>query len=158
MTGPSAEVVTPAGLPLEQAAARVGASCWIELALHQVLTVWLVDETDPSTSARLWAVRAHRAELAETWHRRLPELREMPREGFVVPPARWAERLAPDGAFASAAGSTDRLSALREVLGEIRDGYLEHQGLAVGPADGPVTDALRQAVARTDSDLALLAI
>ena len=154
--GGSEEVLIPSGLPIAEAAARVGASCWIELTLHQILTGWLGDETDPSTSARLWVVRAHRAELAEAWHRRLPELREMPREGFVVPPQMWAERLAPDSAFANAAGSTERLSALREVLDEMRRGYLEHQDTAVGPADGPVADTLRQAVSRTDADLRCL--
>ena len=148
------KIVVPAGAPIEEAASRVGASCWIELALHQVITGWLVDEPDPKTSTTFWALRAHRAQLAEEWHRRRPELREMPRDGFVVAPRRWGERLSPGSAFAA---SADRANALREVLQDIRDGYLEHQGLAVGPADAPVAETLRRALVVTDSDLARLA-
>ena len=85
MTAPSAadSVVVPSGAVLADAARWVGHACWSELQFHQFLTEWLAVETDPELSTAFWAIRAHRGELAEAWHRRLPELREFPRSGFV---------------------------------------------------------------------------
>lgn len=56
----------------------MGQACWAELRFHQVLTTWLAVETDLELSQAFWAIRSHRAEVAEWWHRRLPELREHP--------------------------------------------------------------------------------
>lgn len=148
MTEPSPTVLIPAGEPIEVAAAWVGASCRAELDLHARLTEALAAGVGPATSPVLWAVRAHRAELAEAWHRRLPELREMPREGFVA---------AVDGADGSDAqhGSDDLgwvTAALRSLLAR----YEERVAVAVGPADGPTADTLRAAIRRTEDDLAAL--
>jgi hypothetical protein len=76
-------VVVPAGAPLVEAAEWVGHACWAELRFHGALTRWLAAESDPVAATLLWRVRSHRAEVAEQWHRRLPELREMPRADFV---------------------------------------------------------------------------
>lgn len=145
-------VLMPAGAPLLQAAAWVGASCHLELVVHERLTELLTAGRLPTWSTSIWTVRSHRAEIAEAWHRRLPELREFPREGFVT---------APDGpitdhlggeaeAFITRAGVLAALDAL-----EIR--YLEHLERAVGPADGPVADTLVRALATIGDDRLALA-
>jgi hypothetical protein len=133
-------VVVPAGLPILDAARWVGASCWLELAAHRVLTAELADP-DLSDSARVarWRVRAHRAEVAAAWHERLPELREFPRERFVAPPAdpgpdpadRWWEAGASIGPV--------------DVLDRLDRRYRDHEAVAVGPADGPVRATLSRA-------------
>ncbi len=79
-------VLVPAGLPILDAARWVGASCWLELTVHQLLTAELAaPDLDDQGRVVRWRVRAHRAEVAAAWHQRLPELRELPREGFVAP-------------------------------------------------------------------------
>ncbi|MEZ5178157.1 MAG: DMT family transporter [Acidimicrobiales bacterium] len=75
---PGPAVVIPAGPPILEAAAWVGHACWAELRFHQVLTTWLAVEADLELSQAFWAIRGHRAQVAEWWHRRLPELREHP--------------------------------------------------------------------------------
>lgn len=151
-------VVVPSGAPLEEAAAWVGAACWTELRFHQLLTTWLADEADGERSVVLWRIRAHRAELAETWHRRLPELREMPRPDFVEPasPAA-ADRLAALEAAAPSAGPLERLSAAASVLAALGRGYAARAAVAVGPADAPVAESLGRAIEVTGSDAAALA-
>lgn len=148
---PVAGVVQPAGLPLAVAARWAGAACWVELRLHEVLSTWCRDEPDPQALLRWWTLRAARAEVAEAWHRRLPELAEMPRPGFVAPGrpevdgllAR-LERLGPDDG---------RDHALAAVLEALAGGYAERAGVAVGPADGPTADTLSRAVDVTRADL-----
>ena len=93
----------------------------------------------PSASS-LWTVRAHRAEVAESWHRRLPELREFPRPDFVVP--------GPDGERLVAGGD------VAIVLQALLDHYRQRLTQPMGPADGPVADTLAAVVARTEADLA----
>lgn len=142
-------VSIPAGAAIRDAAGWVGTTCWEELRLHQTLTDLLAGpdsdsgaDDGSSMRQRWWVVRAHRAELAEAWHRRLPELREFPRAGFVAPN--------PDGSVVVADG--DPVASLRALL----DRYRAHVEVAVGPADGPVGETLGDAISRTEADLALL--
>lgn len=158
-------MVVPAGRSHEDAAAWVGASCWAEQRVHDILTDWLADaagagdgpagEASPSgIVGRWWTIRAHRADSAEAWYRRLPELREQPRSGFVAPHE--ADRLALDGA-AEAEGAVAREQAVHAMLTELRDRYRAHRDVAVGPADGPVADTLRRLLSMLDADLQSLA-
>jgi hypothetical protein len=149
-------VLVPAGLPILDAARWVGASCWLELTVHQLLTVELA-RADLDDQARVvrWRVRAHRAEAAAAWHQRLPELREFPREGFVAPPAddgidgfdgfdefdgsgdQWWVA----GDAGAASGGID----LVDVLDRLDRRYHGHEARAVGAADGPVRVTLSRA-------------
>ncbi len=150
-------VVVPAGEPLLDAARWVGHACWAELRLHEVLTGWLADEADPELVTVLWSLRAHRAELAEAWHRRLPELREFPRAGFVLPSDRGqAGASALEALTAADATSAERVAALGGALAAMADHYRDRVPVAVGPADAPTADTLARALARTESDRARL--
>ncbi|NLD76734.1 MAG: hypothetical protein GX643_08705 [Acidimicrobiales bacterium] len=133
-------VLVPAGLPLVEAARWVGGSCWLELHAHAVITDALADLSleDPQRIA-LWTVRSNRAEMAEAWHRRLPELREFPRETFVS---------RPDGVGADTPDG---------VLAQLHRRYAEHEAVAVGPADGPVAQTLARAGELIARDLAAVA-
>lgn len=151
--GPSPSVVIPAGVPILDAAAWVGHACWAELRFHQVLTAWLAVETDPELSPTFWAIRSHRAEVAEWWHRRLPELREHPRATFVAPTRPDVEvRFDELEALVEPDASMDRAAAAAGVLVALGKGYEERRAVAVGPADRPVAATLVQAVAITAAD------
>ncbi len=160
MTAPPAadSVVVPSGAVLADAAQWVGHACWSELQFHQLLTDWLAVETDPELSTAFWAVRAHRGELAEAWHRRLPELREFPRSGFVRSSLAAEEGFATLDAIRGPADGGTRAEALRSALSAMAEHYRGHLAVAVGPADGPTADTLAQAIARTDHDLGLLQV
>ncbi|MCU1498807.1 MAG: protein of unknown function transrane [Acidimicrobiales bacterium] len=152
-------VVVPAGLPFAEAAGWVGQACWSELRVHEALTGWLAVEADEGLAATLWVLRAHRAELAELWHRRLPELREFPRQGFVLAGDVGTDGLAvltEPGTVGEPVAGTARVAALASALTAMAERYRAHLAVAVGPADGPVADTLRLALARTESDLTLL--
>jgi hypothetical protein len=147
---PEPEIVVPAGPSLEEAAAWSGHACWCELRLHEVLTAWLAVEVDPVAAAALWSQRADAAERAEAWHRRLPELREWPRDRFVAPSSDAVARLfagleSLDQPEATAA----RRGALAAVLRGLRVGYHRRQAVAVGPADGPTATTLQAALRGT---------
>ncbi len=159
---PDPEVLVPAGATLVDAATWIGSACWAELRLHEVLTGWLAVEADPATAATWWALRAHRAELAAAWHRRLPELRELPRAGFVEPATPGTGGPTAGEGLAALEGLQDpdataaRRSALADVLASLADHYLGHLAVAAGPADGPTVDTLALALARTEADVATL--
>ncbi|HEX2575788.1 MAG TPA: hypothetical protein VHK88_05520 [Aquihabitans sp.] len=158
-TGPDpvAAVVVPSGAPLLDAARWVGHVCWAELRFHQVLTGWLALEPDPVLATTLWQIRAGRADLAEAWHRRLPELRELPRAGFVEPSGEAEAGFAALVALEDPQASRARALALAAALEGVQDHYQAHVAVAVGPADGPVAATLAAAVARTEADLGALA-
>ena len=152
--GPAAArpVLVAEGRPLREAAAWVGRACWVELRLHEVLTDWLATEVDPERRSALWAVRAHRAGMAQAWHRRLPELREMPRADFVRPAGPAVEAWFASLVDLDAADAHARPAALAATLHALADGYEAHLAVAVGPADAPVADTLALAVARSVAD------
>ena len=134
-------VLVPAGLPILEAARWVGASCWLELTVHQLLTAALAaPDLDDQGRVVRWRVRAHRAEVAAAWHQRLPELRELPREGFVAPPA-------DDG--------IDGIDLTAALEGLDRR-YQAHEAVAVGAADGPVRATLSRARDLLAADLRAL--
>ncbi|QXC60089.1 hypothetical protein KSP35_17235 [Aquihabitans sp. G128] len=151
-----ADVVVPAGLPLSEAAAWVGHACWAELRFHETLTRWLALDADPAFVTALWAVRAHRAELAEAWHRRLPELRELPREGFVRPSDSGEQGFAALDALTAPEATAARARALTGAFEQLASHYEAHVEVAVGPADAPTADTLHQAITRTRADADLV--
>lgn len=151
------EVLVPAGPTILDAATWIGHVCWAELRLHQILTGWLATGSDPALGPVLWAIRSHRGELAEAWHRRLPELHELPRAGFVEPSNGIEKALAPMEALAGPAPSAHRVGALRSALAALAEGYRRQVAVAIGPADGPTADTLGAAITRTESDQLLLA-
>jgi len=150
-------VVVPAGPSIIDAADWVGHACWAELRLHQVLTDWLGSETDPKLSASLWRIRSNRAAVAAAWHRRLPELHELPRAGFVEPSASGEEAFAALDALTASGASDDRVTALRTGLAKLGARYEQHVAVAVGPADGPTAATLADAIRTTAADGASLA-
>ena len=157
---PGVTVLVPAGLPILDAARWVGASCWLELTVHQLLTAELAaPDLDDQGRVVRWRVRAHRAEVAAAWRQRLPELRELPREGFVAPPAdeatiaggRWWE---PGGAGMAPTGA-DGIDGIGALEGLDRR-YQAHEAVAVGAADGPVRATLSRARDLLAADLRAL--
>ncbi len=136
-------VVQEPGLSLTHAAAWVGHACWAELRWHQVLTSWLADEADAASATRWWSLRADAAERAEAWHRRLPELRELPRSGFVQPPTGDSTLV---DTLDHAETVTNRPAAVESILDHLTKGYEAHQRVAVGPADGPAARTLTDAL------------
>ena len=156
---PGPAVVIPAGPPILEAAAWVGHACWAELRFHQVFTTWLAVEADLELSQAFWAIRGHRAQVAEWWHRRLPELREHPRSSFVAPSSPdVAERFDELDQLVQPDASMDRAVAAAGVLVALGRGYEERRAVAVGPADRPVAATLVQAVAITIPDYAALRV
>ncbi len=151
-------VLVPAGAPILEAAAWVGQACWSELALHDVLTGWLADEDDGAFASTLWTLRAGTAERAEAWHRRLPELREYPRDEFVGPSAK-AEAVLDGLATLTGGGrGPQRLAAVDQALARLAQHYQDHLSVAVGPADGPTARTLRTALESVAQDRAALAV
>lgn len=144
------DALIPPGLPLEAAAAWVGHACWAELRLHELLTRWLAHEPGDEAVARLWSLRAGAAERAAAWHQRLPELREMPRRGFVRPSTHDVEAWFDALARSAEEGDVDRSLAAEVVLDALHRGYEAHRLVAVGPADAPVARALVDAIASLD--------
>lgn len=157
-TAPPVEpvVLVPAGPAILDAATWVGHVCWAELRFHAVLTGWLADERDAELALALWALRSDRAALAAAWHQRLPELRELPRSGFVEPSVAGEEGFAALVALEGADRSLDRASALRGTLTAMQAHYEAHRSVAVGPADGPTAATLADAVATTAAGVARL--
>ena len=144
-------VLVPAGAPLVAAATWVGQACWAELRLHAALTVWLGDESDPERRLAWWTLRAHHAQVADRWHQRLPELREMPRADFVGPSGSEVERWFEDLEGVPAVGP-GRVAALSATLHALALGYEAHRHVTRGTADGPVADSLVLAAARAVAD------
>lgn len=146
------------GAPIRVAAGWVGSACWAELRVHAVITGWLALEPEPAVQIALWSVRADRAEQAQIWHDRLPELAEMPRSGFVGP---WSpavvERLDRLASLDQSGETELRVVGLDAALADLEGDYSQHQSVAVGPADGPVAAALIDALVRVDRSRALLA-
>jgi hypothetical protein len=156
---PNPSVVIPAGPPILDAAAWVGHACWAELRLHQMLTTWLAVETDLELSQAFWVIRSHRAQVAAWWNRRLPELREHPRDTFVRPSSpEVADRFDQLDQLVQADASLDRAAAAAGVLMALGRGYEERRAVAVGPADRPVAATLVQAVAITVPDYLALRV
>lgn len=154
MNAPAADaaptIVVPPGLPLLEAATWVGHACWAELRLHAVLTDWLAIEADPAQVEVLWTERADAAERAEAWYRRLPELREFPRAGFIVASSEGVARLFNGLTAMGDPNATDaRRGALAAVLRGLRLGYHARQEVAVGPADGPTATSINDALRST---------
>jgi hypothetical protein len=150
---PDVVVIEPPGLPLLDAARWVGAACWTELRLFDVVSGWLPDSGDADDPQVLWSIRSGRAAAGEAWHRRLPELREFPRAGFVTPSSALAAQVFDDLALVQAA---NRVSALGAVLGALRGAYRSQALVARGPADAPVSRTLVAELARLDTDLGRL--
>ncbi|MGI8757218.1 MAG: hypothetical protein ACR2MB_15460 [Acidimicrobiales bacterium] len=144
------KVVQPAGPAMVDAAEWVGQSCWAELRWHQVLTAWLAAEPQAETMVLWWSLRADAAERAEAWHRRLPELAQMPRSGFVGPPTE-----ATDDAYGQweAATDSDRRDRAVDALAGLAERYREHVSVAVGPADAPVAQTLADALVAVQRSL-----
>lgn len=146
-------VVVPAGLSLLEAARWVGESCWLELNAYELLTATLLDSEIGATGrVAVWTVRAHRGEMAEAWNRRLPELAEHARSSFVAAP--------PDVDLSQGSPHQEPPMHFEEVI-DLLEGldqrYASHQGVAVGTADGPVSETLDVARRRLTGDVAQLA-
>lgn len=152
-------VLIPAGRPLDESARWIGHACWTELRFHRAITGWLSGGVDPESALLLWPIRAHRAELAEAWHRRLPELRERPRAEQVTPSrtevSAWFERIErPVPGQTARPHTTRQVAAL--VLAALAEGYDAHLSKAVGPADAPTVETLTRGIELTARDLASL--
>lgn len=151
------DVLVPAGLPILEAAAWVGHSCWAELALHDALTGWLTDEDDAEVAVAFWGLRAQAAARAEAWHRRLPELREFPRATFLQAPEGGIAEVDALGTLTGVGRGPERLAALDSALARLVARGETHRRVALGPADGPIAGTLGAAVEGLARDRGLVA-
>jgi len=150
-------VVVPPGAGLLVVATWVGHACWVELRWHEVLTGWLSAEEDHVGALAFWSLRADAGERGAAWHRRLPELREHPRHGFVRSSSGDVgaafDRMVD---LAEPAEAHHRLGCAVAVLGRLDAGYRRHVDVAVGPADSPVAATLTTALASVRRGLDLM--
>jgi len=140
-------VLAGPGLPILEAGRWVGDACWRELRLVELITTWLAIETDPAISLELWDARSEAAQRAEMWFHRLPMLSEFPRSGFIAAldtdeVARFDKR----SQLSDQHAGSSRKDVLGEILGELRERYEAHRAVANGPADGPTSWALGEAL------------
>ena len=145
--------VIPAGLELRAAAGWVGQSAWVELWIFERLTALLAKgELSPTEKRAVWRIRSHRGEAAEAWHKRLPELREMPRKEFMAGDAALSELLESQSVNPSTAG------VVKNLLTVLADRYSAYQPVAVGPADGPTAETLQNQIRVLETDLQALTL
>ena len=150
---PTGALLAPVAPDLVGAAVRVGHDCWWQSRLFEVVGGWVASEPDVGAKLVFGRHRAHHAWRAEQWHDRLPELRELPREGFVTAPNRAAAVLVET--LAASTGTVERLAGLyRVVLPRLVTAHEAHLDALAPVTDGPVGRTLRIQLPEERADLA----
>ncbi|MDQ1427511.1 MAG: hypothetical protein QOK39_987 [Acidimicrobiaceae bacterium] len=141
---PSAVRVTATGAApatLREAAQTIGGYVWLEERLFETLGGWVPDVAEAEVKVHLAAGSHHHAWHALLWRERLPELREMVAEGFVVPPG--ARESAFVDALAAAYTTVEKLVGVYRVALPRQVGiYTRHREEASPITDGPTIRAL----------------
>lgn len=130
---------------LMEAAALVGGYVWSEQRLFEILGGWVANVAEAGPKLRLAGDSQHHAWHASLWRDRLPRLREMPGEDFVV-------------ASGSAIAFFDQLASspttLEKLVGVYRvalprqiAAYTRHRQRASAITDGPTIRALELVLA-----------
>jgi hypothetical protein len=83
---PSDRRELPGAFSLMESARRLGHYKWIEMRLFEALGEWMATVPELDVKLCLGTHCYHHAWHAELWHKHLPELREMRRDGLTVPP------------------------------------------------------------------------
>jgi hypothetical protein len=140
---------------LQDAAARVGAHRWMELALWRLLGGWAIATDDAAPAAVRFDIDAqHAAWRAEQWWDRLPVLAGIEREDLVRPAsagiAAVVDHLSGPSAPASTVGRA--AAAYRVILPRLVVGYGQDRALLLPASDGPVVRTLGQVVADAAAD------
>jgi hypothetical protein len=139
---PTGALLAPVAPDLVGAAVRLGHDCWWQSRLFEVVGGWVPSETDLTAKLLFGRQCAHFAWRAEQWHDRLPELRELHREAFVVAPNRSGSAVVE--ALAASSGTVERLAGLyRVVLPRLVTSYERHLAAASPATDGPIVRALQ---------------
>ncbi|HXQ18673.1 MAG TPA: hypothetical protein VN781_03500 [Acidimicrobiales bacterium] len=134
-------------LELGQAAALLGAYCFIERRLFELTGAWSVEVEPPRLQVHLDQVSQQHAWHAALWAERLPVLAGVEPASLIAP---LGPSLGPVlDALASAPSAPERLAGLyRCVLPRLLSTYGRHLRRAVPATDAPVVRALR--LVRTD--------
>lgn len=160
------------GLTLHESAARLGAFCWTERRLFEVLgaSVGVLGDADSKVLADRHA--AHAAWRAEQWWDRLPVLAQVDREELVAPASPGVEALyrclfasaagddaAGDDAGSDDAGSGERLGPVgllagfyRVALPRLGASYAAYRALTNPASDAPARRTLSQVEADLEVD------
>jgi hypothetical protein len=135
--------VTAAEAPatLLDAARTIGGYAWLEERLFEILGAWVPSVAEPAVKVHLAAGSHHHAWHGALWRERLPELRDMPSEAFVVAPGK-RQAVFVD-ALAAAATTVERLVGVyRVALPRQVATYSRHRANASPITDGPTIRAL----------------
>ena len=150
---PTGALLAPVAPDLVGAAVRLGHDCWWQSRLFEVVGGWVPSEADVTAKLLFGRQCAHFAWRAEQWHDRLPELRELHREAFVVAPNRSGAAVIE--ALAAASGTVERLAGLyRVVLPRLVTAHEAHLDALSPVTDGPVRRTLLLQLPEERADLA----
>jgi hypothetical protein len=146
-------------LPLEATGPLVGAYCWVERRLFEVVGGWVPSETVPQARVLYDVLSRQHGWHAELWEDRLPVLDSVDPDALTRPPSSAVDRLlitmsgGPAGAgpgqhsgssMAQGGGTLLRLVGLgRVVLPRLIVGYLGHLQRCAPVADATLARALR---------------
>jgi hypothetical protein len=141
-------MINSGAVSLVEAARVVGGYAWWEERLFETLGAWVPVVPEAEVKLRLAADSHHHAWHASLWRERLPELREMQGQQFVVAPA---ERPG-SAAFVAAVGAAP--TTIEKLVGVYRVAlprqvatYQRHLDRASAVADGPTIRALELVLA-----------
>jgi hypothetical protein len=142
-------------LTLFASAARLGALCWTERRLFEVLGGSVAALADPGAKLLVDRHAAHAAWRAEQWWARLPVLAVVDRDELVAPPPGGVAQVYEVLAGAERLGAPGRLAGLyRVALPRLAAAYRGHRALTSPVADGPVRRTLGQVEADIERDRA----
>ena len=131
---------------LETAAEKIGGYVWLEERLFEVLGGWVADEPKPGVKLLFAADSHHHAWHAALWRERLPELAEMPSEGFVGPGGDGLARFV--ATLSSSATTLERLVGVYRVAVPYLVGtYSRHLECSSPITDGPTIRTLNLVLA-----------
>ena len=132
-------------LTVEESARRIGHYQWIEMRLFELLGGWIVEVPELAVKERLGSHGHQHAWHAELWHARLPVLRDMDPNGWVVSPNAEMDRFVE--ALADAEGPEHTIEKLvgvyRVLLPRLITTYGSHLAAASTVSDAPVIRSLR---------------
>lgn len=131
-----------------ESAARIGHYQWVEMRLFELIGGWVPVVPELEVKERLGVQCHHHAWHAEMWHERLPVMRGMDRDAFVVPAN---DAVAAGFRALAAPAEPDRtleklVGLYRVLLPELIAAYELHLGAATEIADGAVIRSLRLAL------------
>lgn len=133
-------------VPLVAQAKLLGAYCWTERRLFEVLGTWVAKESDPAARLLFDAESRLHAWHSEFWTDRIPNVPGVadPDELTTSPGPELEELMATLGGDRGGGGTLVRLVGMSRVVSpRLVSGYLDHLRRCTDVADAPVIRALR---------------